>query len=103
MRKIVPVPYEACWVGTPARVTWPTDMILPPLLEEAARRGLALLKVHSHPGGFAEFSATDDDSDRALFPSVYGWTGSMLPHASAIMLPSGRVFGRLVKEGVVDK
>jgi len=30
---------------------------------------------------------------------VYGWTGSMLPHASAIMLPSGRVFGRLVKEG----
>ena len=98
VRKVVPVPYEDCAVRTPVRVTWSTERLLPPLLEEAARRGLALLKIHSHPGGLAEFSETDDDSDRDLFPSVYGWTGGEQPHASAIMLPDGRVFGREVTE-----
>lgn len=98
VRKIVLVPYDACRVRTPVRITWSTDTILPPLLEEAARRDLALLKIHSHPGGFAEFSETDDESDRALFPSVYGWTDGENPHASAIMLPSGCVFGRVIKE-----
>lgn len=99
VRKIELVPYEECSVRTPLRVSWSTDRVLPPLLEEASRRGLALLKIHSHPGGFAEFSETDDESDRALFPSVYGWTDGEHPHASAVMLPSGRVFGRVVKEG----
>jgi hypothetical protein len=98
VRKIVPVLYEECSVRTPLRVSWSTDRVLPPLLDEAARRGLALLKIHSHPGGFAEFSETDDESDRDLFPSVYGWTDGENPHASAIMLPSGRIFGRIVKE-----
>lgn len=98
VRKIELVPYEACAVRTPVRVTWSTDKVLPPLLEEAARRGLALLKIHSHPGGLKEFSETDDESDRALFPSVYGWTDSEHPHASVIMLPDGHVFGRVVKE-----
>lgn len=98
VRKIVPVPYEECSVRTPLRVSWSTDRVLPPLLDEAARRGLALLKIHSHPGGLAEFSETDDESDRALFPSVYGWTDDDHPHASAIMLPSGHIFGRIVKE-----
>lgn len=98
VRKIEFVPYEECSVRTPLRVSWSTDRVLPPLLAEATRRGLALLKIHSHPGGFAEFSETDDESDRALFPSVYGWTNGEHPHASAVMLPSGRVFGRIVKE-----
>ncbi len=98
VRKIELVPYEACAVRTPMRVTWPTDQVLPPLLEEASRRGLALLKIHSHPEGLAKFSQTDDESDCALFPSVYAWTESEHPHASVIMLPSGRVFGRVVKE-----
>jgi hypothetical protein len=98
VRKIQPVPYEACAVRTPLRVTWSTDQVLPPLLEEALRKGLALLKIHSHPGGLAEFSRMDDESDRILFPSVYGWTDSEYPHVSAIMLPEGRIFGRVVKE-----
>lgn len=98
VRKIEPVAYKACAVRTPVRVTWSTDQILPPLLEEAARRNLALIKIHSHPGGLAKFSWTDDESDRALFPSVYAWADSEHPHASVIMLPDGRVFGRVVKE-----
>jgi hypothetical protein len=98
VRKIELIPYDACAVRTPVRITWSTDRVLPPLLEEAARKGLALLKIHSHPGGLAEFSRTDDESDRALFPSVYAWTDREHPHASVIMLPGGRVFGRVVKE-----
>jgi hypothetical protein len=69
-----------------------------PLLEEAAKHDMAILKIHSHPGGLEEFSEFDDESDRDLFPSVYGWTGSNQPHASAIMLPDGRIFGRSVGE-----
>jgi hypothetical protein len=67
-----------------------------PLLEEAARRDLAILKVHSHPGGYPQFSSVDDESDSDLFNSVFGWTDSVFPHASAVMLPEGRMFGRAI-------
>lgn len=103
-RRVVPIPHEACAIRTPDRVTWPTDM-LPPLLAEAARRNWALLKIHSHPGGYTMFSETDDASDRDLFPSVYGWTDdgvhdascAATPHASAVMLPDGSMFARVVR------
>lgn len=97
LRKIVCVPYETCAIRTPWRVTWSTDVLLP-LLDEAARRDMAILKIHSHPGDLAEFSETDDESDIDLFPSIYGWTDSRHPHVSAVMLPSGHVFGRTVSE-----
>lgn len=96
VRRIVLVPYEDCAIRTPWRVTWSTAALVP-LLEEAARRDMAILKIHSHPGGLAEFSETDDESDRALFPSVYGWTDREHSHSSAIMLPAGRVFGRVIE------
>jgi hypothetical protein len=95
IHRVVPVPYEQCSVRTPDRVTWSTEALLP-LLEEAGRRGMAILKVHSHPRGFPRFSEYDDESDGDLFPSVYGWVGGDLPHASAVMLPDGRMFGRSV-------
>ena len=93
---IFPIPYDQCLVRTPMRVTWSTDTLIP-LLTEASKRGLALVKIHSHPSGFAEFSSTDDASDRDLFPSVYGWMNDESPHASAVMLPDGRIFGRVVR------
>jgi hypothetical protein len=92
---IFPIPYDQCVIRTPMRVTWSTEALLP-LLVEAARRGLAIVKVHCHPEGLADFSRTDDNSDRDLFPSVYGWMNDELPHASAIMLPDGRMIGRIV-------
>ena len=95
VRQVVPVPHECCSQRTPERVTWPTDL-LPPLLEEASRHGLAIAKIHCHqrPSGF---SAIDDRADRALFPSVHAWTETG-PHASAIMFGNGHVIGRLVDE-----
>lgn len=95
VQKIVPVPYDQCSVRRPDRVTWSTESLMP-LLTTAAQRDLAILKIHSHPGGYSQFSPTDDASDTDLFNSVFGWTDSEYPHASAIMLPDGRMFGRAI-------
>ena len=95
VHRLAPVPYEACSVRTRNRVTWPTDM-LPPLLEDARRGGLAVLKIHGHRHP-SPFSAIDDHADRGLFPSVHTWTEDG-PHASAIMFRDGRMIGRLVDE-----
>jgi len=95
VRSIVPIPYDECKARTPDRVTWSTRRLIP-LLEEAGRRDLAILKIHSHPGGYPQFSSVDDESDTDLFNSVFGWTDSEFPHASAVMLPDGRLFGRAI-------
>lgn len=78
------------------RVTWKTGFLVP-LLEQAAKRGWAVVKIHSHPGGFSRFSEQDDVSDAELFASVFGWVDDGLPHASAVMLPDGELFGRAFK------
>ena len=95
VRSVVPIPYDECKERTADRVTWSTKRLIP-LLEEAEKRDLGILKIHSHPGGYPEFSTTDDDSDNDLFNSVFGWTDSKFPHASAVMLPDGRMFGRAI-------
>jgi hypothetical protein len=76
-------------------VTWSTQRLIP-LLEAAARQDLGILKIHSHLGGYGNFSTVDDESDSDLFNSVFGWTDSAFPHASAVMLPEGRMFGRAI-------
>ena len=55
---------------------------------------MAILKIHSHPGGYPWFSHVDDRADTELFASVHGWLGDGLPHASAIMMPDGSLVGR---------
>lgn len=95
VRKLVPIPYDECKVRAPDRVTWSTERLVP-LLEAAARDDLGILKIHSHPGGYADFSDVDDASDSDLFNSVFGWTDSKFPHASVIVLPGGRIFGRAI-------
>jgi hypothetical protein len=76
------------------RISWPT-VVARPLIEEAAKMGMGILKIHSHPGSYEQFSEVDDASDAELFPSVHGWTDDGQPHASAIMLPNGRIFARM--------
>ena len=44
VHKIVPIPYEECKERTPDRVTWSTQRLVP-LLEEAERKDLAVLKI----------------------------------------------------------
>ena len=95
VRSVHLIPHGACSAREPDRVTWPVDQIRT-LLDEAARRGMAILKIHSHPQGYPEFSRQDDRSDRELFASVGDWLDDSTPHASAVVLPGGKMFGRSV-------
>lgn len=94
VRRIVPVPYEICRVRRPDLVTWPTEFIVPSIAE-AASQGWAIVKIHGHRG-YAQFSAVDDASDQALFPSLYAWLDTEKPLASAILMDDGSLFGRIV-------
>lgn len=96
VHKIKLIPYEECRERTPVRVTWSTESLIP-LLEEASKTGEAILKIHSHPGWYPKFSETDDIADSELFQSVYGWTDDDAPHASCVMLPDGKMFGRIIE------
>jgi hypothetical protein len=98
VREVFPIPHTACSVRTPVRVTWPTDLIAP-LLDKAEEEGLSFVKIHSHPGGARRFSSVDDASDADLLPLVRGWVERDVPHGSAIMLPDGEVFGRVLWRG----
>jgi len=97
VRDILEIPYDVCTVRTPVRVTWPTE-IIELLLDEAEEQQLSVVKIHSHPGGYRSFSPTDDESDRLLLPMIRASVEADIPHGSAVMLPSGEVFGRVLLE-----
>ncbi|MBE9064104.1 ThiF family adenylyltransferase [cf. Phormidesmis sp. LEGE 11477] len=80
------------------QISWSTDC-LEPLLEKAEQDELSVVKVHSHPGGYANFSEIDDDSDHRLMPAIRGWVEADVPHVTAVMLPDGQMFGRVLWRG----
>src|SRR5262249_12604378 len=98
VRDVHPIAYADCPVREEGLVTWKTDALERVLLP-AAQQGLGVVKFHSHPTGFPRFSSTDDESDLDLFPSIYGWVDDEGPHASAVVLPDGRIFGRSIGAG----
>jgi proteasome lid subunit RPN8/RPN11 len=97
VHEITTIPNEECSFRSDERVEWSTERIMP-ILSRAAKYGMAILKIHSHPTGYPDFSEIDNHSDTELFSSVAGWLDDDLPHASAIMLPNGQIFGRFVFE-----
>jgi hypothetical protein len=103
VRELALVPYEMCPIRTPSRVTWLGEA-LDQVLTRALDKGLALVKIHSHPTGHSWFSSTDDEADGVLFPCVSGWLGDdQGPMASMIMLPDGRMVGRSVWGGKIGE
>lgn len=101
VHRVVVIPYADCPVRTPTCVTWRTHAYLFNVLAEAAKKGMAIVKIHSHPTGDEAFSATDDNSDRELFERVFSFLYTNEPHGSAIMLPDGRVLGRWFDDQVI--
>ncbi len=95
VKEIHPVPPEFYSHRSIEGMTWSTDC-LAPLLDKAEKQGLSVVKIHSHPGGYAAFSEVDDKSDRQLMPAIRGWVEADIPHASVIMLPDGQMFGRIL-------
>lgn len=98
VREIHGIPYEVCKQRTPERITWPPDYIAP-ILELATAENLSVIKIHSHPGGYDKFSDIDDAGDRRLLPMIQGWVERPILHGSAIMLPDGTIFGRILRAG----
>jgi hypothetical protein len=96
VREIHGIPYDECTVRTPVQVTWRPDY-LAPVLERAAAERLSVVKVHSHPTGYAAFSPTDDEGDVRLLPMIRGWVECDALHGSAVMLPDGQMFGRVLR------
>lgn len=93
---VLHVPYDVCQRAVDF-LRWPTD-VLDPFLARATKNNFAIVKIHSHPTGFAAFSKTDDTADRNLFPSIYAWVDGVDPHGSAIMLPDGSILARVAGE-----
>ncbi len=102
VNEIVPIPYESCIVRKPDLINWRTETIIP-YLEKAMRKGFGILKIHSHPTGYSNFSSIDDKSDTELFESIFGWMNDDLPHASAVMLPDGEIFGRVFQSDLTHQ
>lgn len=93
-RRIVHIPVMAYRFRSSVRVEWQTEWMMA-ILQIAEKEGLSILKIHSHPSGLRGFSSTNDKSDKNLFDSLFGWIDSATAHASAIMVPSGEIIGRI--------
>lgn len=87
------IPHNECSNRENDILCWSTEKIRH-YFERISQSDFAILKIHSHPGGYDNFSDTDDRSDHEFFDSAFGWATTSNPHASAIMLPDGKVFGR---------
>lgn len=90
-REVISVPYSAC-VRKPNFLTWPGEYV-EAAIDRAARCGDVIIAVHSHPGGFYEFSFADDESDQVLMGALRHGTDRVA--GSAIMLPDGAMRARL--------
>ncbi len=99
VHKLVIIPYEDCKIREPDLVKWSTNVLIPHLVD-ASKKGWAVVKVHSHPNGYPDFSETDNFSDKELFDSVFGWMNDENPHGSMIMLPDGSLFGRFIESNL---
>lgn len=96
IHRIVPVTDDSCIKRDAATVVWPIEPQIP-LFAEAARKGMVVLKIHSHPTGSPEFSRLDEQSDRALLGSLAHLAPNETGHASAVMLPDGKIFARILR------
>lgn len=93
MHDLTLIPHDECYSREPDLLHWSTERIQH-YFERIGKTDFALLKIHSHPGGYDKFSRTDDISDNEFFDSAFGWAINDKPHASAVMLPEGKIFGR---------
>jgi len=93
IRKVIPIPYESCSTRTPDRVIWDTSLPVP-LIEQALKGNYGIIKIHSHPAGYRDFSEFDDISDKSIFNTILCALDDGRPHASLIMLPDGELVGR---------
>jgi hypothetical protein len=97
VRDVLLVPHTECAERTEASLNWPGAYI-ESAIDIAERDRLGIILLHSHPSGYPAFSHMDNESDRVVMPCVFDAFEGL--HGTAVMLPSGCIFGRLYnKEG----
>ena len=92
VRQTLLVPHEACPVRKPDAIVWPGAYI-EEAIDIAEAEGLVIILLHSHPGGWLQFSHIDNESDARVIPGLFEAFGSC--HGSAIMTPEGAIRARL--------
>lgn len=92
VRQAILVPHDACSVRAPDAIVWPGSYI-EDAIDVAEPEALAILLLHSHPGGWLDFSHIDDASDAAVLPGLFEAFGAC--HGSAVMTPDGAIRARL--------
>lgn len=92
VRQTILVPHDACSVRKPDTVVWPGSY-LEDAIDMAEPEGLVIILLHSHPGGWLDFSHIDDASDTRVLPGLFEAFGRS--HGSAIMTPDGAIRARL--------
>ena len=100
VRNVILVPYAACKRRERDAITWPGEY-LEQAIDLAEPSGATIVLIHSHPGGLFAFSQADDESDRAVIPSLFQAFGAL--HGSAIMTTDGAVRARLYDPSIRDR
>lgn len=98
VRDLVEVPLADCSRRIDS-VSWPGDYLEAAIDQGEAQR-LALVLIHSHPGGRLSFSDIDDASDQRVVPCLQQAYSAM--HGTAIMVSDGTVLARLYDESMQD-
>lgn len=92
VRQAILVPHDACSVRAADAIVWPGSYI-EDAIDVAEPEGLAILLLHSHPGGWLDFSHIDDASDATVLPGLFEAFDAC--HGSAVMTPDGAIRARL--------
>ena len=97
VRHFTPVLKAAVISSSRGHITWDTaDFVRS--LRRAREQEEVLAIVHSHPAGFDRFSAQDDRNEADLAALARKRNGSATALISIVILPDGRVFGRVWKD-----
>jgi len=96
VRHVLHVPHGEC-VRERDSITWPGDW-LERAIDIAEAEALAILLIHSHPGGMLAFSTADDQSDQIVMPCLTEAVPG--PHGSGIMTDDGALIARTYGRGV---
>jgi hypothetical protein len=92
---IIEIPWSACALRTETTVQWDVQTLVP-VLEKALKRGLYVLKIHSHPNSYEQFSNQDDQTDLELTKGIESILDRSPSLLSAFMTPDGKICARVV-------
>lgn len=94
VKEIIPVAQEDIRESSIDRMSIKSRSVMS-ALKKASLKNQSFIFVHSHPTGFAQFSAQDDKEEKSLFESVYNRLRYDKPHASLVFPDTEKPFGRV--------